>query len=150
MNHKLHRFSVFLSILIISAASFTSTFFIPIYSLISEENEKAFLTDILSFAYINLFRMFFAFQFGLSCAAIRKRFHALNGHLMHFTEKRSVMCFRFELNEKFRKNYLKLCDGIQLINETFTLPFVTIFGILLVRFSQFSFSLKILILESIL
>lgn len=93
---------------------------------------------IASYAYINTFRLFYLVQFSLASFAVRLRFKALNEKIKEqFLTKLSSNCFKaldvkssdiFKLGNVFHK----LCDAIEIINETFTFHFVLLFMVILV------------------
>lgn len=72
--------------------------------------------------------MVYVVQFILACLALRERFGKLNGALevvkLGFDGKDIVILGQL---------YHKLCDAIQVLNETFTFHFITIFLNLIVN-----------------
>lgn len=92
---------------------------------------------------VDLLRMFFIAQFILACAAIHVRFKALNKEL----ERRKVKASKEIVSKRklsdtleMEKVFQKICDCIDIVNETFTFHFVFIFTIVLVN--QINFDIK--------
>lgn len=88
------------------------------------------------YGYINTFRMFYVGQFILASLAIQSRFYELNQQIkipvLSFDIKTVAPCN--SENYRIGRIYHKLCDGIEIINETFTAHFIFLFTNGLVRF----------------
>lgn len=99
-----------------------------------ETDTNLFFLSIV-FGVISLFTMCFVFQFIIASLALRSRFQALNESFENFSndEINFVETKVFE-SVKIGKLFDKLCDGIEIINETFTFQFIFIFTQLLVGF----------------
>lgn len=71
----------------------------------------------------------------LASSALRSRFQALNESFENFSndEIKFVETKAYE-SVKIGKLFDKLCDGIEIINETFTFQFIFLFTQLLVGF----------------
>jgi hypothetical protein len=74
-------------------------------------------------------RIFFVTQLYLACICIRKRFEGLNNKLDWLVRQKSPKIVDWRLG----KLYNELCDVIDILNETFTAPFVFIFPNILIK-----------------
>ena len=103
--------------------------------IIKVENvmNSIFLTLLIGF--FGLFTMCFVCQFIISSLALKNRFQALNESFENFSndEIKFVETKVFE-SAKFGKLFDKLCDGIEIVNETFTFQFIFLFAQMLVGF----------------
>lgn len=74
------------------------------------------------FFFIEFYRMIYVIQFTLACAALRERFKKLNNLLK---------IVKLDVDGKeivtVGQLYHKLCDAIEVLNESFTFHFITIF-----------------------
>jgi hypothetical protein len=81
------------------------------------------------FSIVTLHSSYYSAQFLLATAVLTSRFQALNELLENSLKQRSVGSFRAA---KFAKLYNNLCDGIEIINETFTFQFAICYSLGLV------------------
>lgn len=90
-----------------------------IIAFFTKDQSNIYPLNNLTFSYVNTYRLYIFAQLILSSSAICQRFAALNRHLNDLkTEK------LFAANAKFRQTFMKLCDGLDIINETFTRPLI--------------------------
>jgi hypothetical protein len=89
--------------------------------------------NITSYLFLVTIRTFFVTQFMFGSCAIRIRFKALNDHL---TKVALIQKAHPDLKSvqvsKYSVIYHKLCDGIDMFNETFTFQLVFTFGVAMV------------------
>lgn len=134
MDHKRHRWISVGAVISTLAIAFKMTFFMPIFLYFHGVVVETPIFDSILFYYINTYRIFYALQFVLACFAIRKRFSALNSlNVTSAIDGVKLVATKNVLNRKFRKTYMKLCDGIDIISETFSVHLLAIFLIYLVR-----------------
>lgn len=86
-------------------------------------------SNIFCYLFLVFFRTFFATQFMFASAAVQNRFKILNVHLTQETFIKQEKNF---LVSKYSTVYHSLCDGIDMINETFTLQLVFTFAVIMV------------------
>lgn len=86
----------------------------PIYSLLVGVRQIPILIWC-RFFYIGMYRMIHVVQFSLASLALRYRFKKFNIHLT---------TLRNQNGSDIAKLYNKLCDGIEILNETLTFHFV--------------------------
>jgi hypothetical protein len=86
-----------------------------------------------------LYTSCFIAQFILANACLIVRFKALNRCIQSSSKSHFIKFLhsKDEKTEKFAKLFDKLCDGIEIVNETFTFQFILGFLHDLVRFSTF-------------
>lgn len=140
LNHNRHRVFSYGSIIVVLLIALESILLIPIMQLSNGNYEHILkLMTWLSYANITL-RLFYTAQFVLAALAVKTRFTALNKYLMKLAAIDKVwgnIASKHEEIQRFRRTYLKLCDGIEVINETFTFQLVFVFTSVMVR--QFIF-----------
>lgn len=107
------------------------TFLKPIYLHFHGGHDEVILYLYFIVGYRNTFRVFYSTQFLVATLTVKTRFAVLNNFLKGSKNKTKFNCV---VTPNFRKIYLQLCDGIEIINETFTLHFSFIFGIFMVSF----------------
>lgn len=134
MNFKHHRFFAYGVNALIVAVTMISVLSTPVALFLSGLGDqiKFFDSSLLMFLIISQF--FFVAQFNLACFAIRKRFVALNNYLNKSNTKTECKKFGAScvMNENFCKSYFKLCEVIEIVNETFTFPLIFIYGFFMV------------------
>lgn len=125
--HRQHKnASIIAIVLIIGQAVYTAFFIKPTIHVLGGEiylfKEEAFRSYTLPVTVRN----FFLAQFCVASVNIHSRFKALNDHLQRFLDRKSST-FNFKIGTVFSN----LCDSIELLNATFTFPFVFMFANLL-------------------
>lgn len=139
MNHRRHRKVVYATLIIIILIAVEITFAIPISLFLQDSQTNALETFTLLFACLNTFRLFYITQFVFATLTVKIRFSSLNNHLKGFetnVKVANIVVSKHELSPKYREFYLKLCDGITIINGTFTLQIGFLFGSFLVAIEE--------------
>lgn len=133
MNHSASRSNIMKTL---SLALFVSafmailgvaTYFIMIYK------EKNLLFGAASYSLLNTLRVFYFTQLTLACIAIKERFKNLNNHLKLLnSDVSSSTTNNFNILD-YAKFYHSLCDGLEMVNKTFTQQFVFLIPNLMVN-----------------
>lgn len=127
MNWKQQKLAVFhILVFAVPIAVFLSCHNFTVNEIFGLEHVA--LTTLFRYAYIFCFHIIYVLQFVLPCMAIIFRFKNLNHHL----ESSANVYMPHETNE-ICQLYHKLCDGVEIINQTVTFPIAPIFIIILVR-----------------
>lgn len=133
IDHKHHRRFSNRAVFIAGAFVIMTTFVIPTF-LHSKGNNAGFVVFFtLLFSCLNTFRPFYTIQFVLAALTLKTRFSALNVYLEKLAVVDKFWKSEQVVSAKFRKLYLKLCDGIEIFNETFTLHVAFAIGVFIVR-----------------
>lgn len=134
IDHKTHKKYIFIAISIFIAFVFVLSSSYPLSQLILAPNKSLKFVMTFSFAYIHIFMNFYTFQFIVVNSAIWLRFKALNSKFKTKFPRQNVKIVaakNFDLVQA--SNYFhNLCDGIEIINNTFTFHAVFIFMQLMV------------------
>lgn len=132
MDWKQHKcfFKLFISSAILTTVIIFSLF--PIICRILGEPSMAVITT-LRYLYIEFYRLVYLIQFVLACFVVQSRFSCFNGLISseEFTLKSKNVVALGQL-------YHKLCDSIDILNDTFTFHFIPIFSNGLVTKSRLS------------
>lgn len=132
--HKSCRNYEICRIIVTVLAIVSMSMFIPLaYLFVKEQALNASVASV--YLFVVTVRVFFGVQFIFASFAIRKRFEALNVHLMDSTSTKvlSLIAKNHFLASNYSVIYNILCDAIDLANETFTFQLIFVFGITMVR-----------------
>lgn len=104
---------------------------------------------ILCYFYVSSFQAFYVAQFIVACLAMQKRFDELSISLKFSFSVSKIKISTSKNHEflKFGKLFHNLCDGIEILNQTFTFHFVAILMNIVVSFNvkKQYFEFKVLI-----
>lgn len=126
LNFKVQRRYVFLVIFLTCLLPFLLSASNPIYMLVLGNEVKISL--VFYFFYVHFHRSFYIAQFVLACSAMQLRFKELNNNLnfsFSVTEIKIVASKNYDLF-KVGKLFHDLCDGIEILNQTFTFHLIAI------------------------
>ena len=86
--------------------------------------------NIACYFFVVCVRTFFATQFMFASAAVQNRFAILNSHIVEetLTKQQKSFSTKYFLVSKYSTVYHYLCDGIEMINDTFTFQLVFTFA----------------------
>lgn len=126
-NWKQQRRGVLVVLLISAPVAILLSLYNPIVNYFFEIEQMA-VTTVFRYTYIFCFHTAYVIQFIFPCAAIIVRFKKLNRHI-----ESSANAFVLHETNEMCQLYHKLCDGIEIINQTVTFPFVPLFMLTLVR-----------------
>lgn len=127
--HKKHKTAAIIAVILILAQAFYTAFLINLTVIFLVGRNYLFKKESWhSYTVIVTLRNFFFAQFIIVSLNIHSRFKALNQHLLRALERKSFNV----INLRFGVVFSDLCDSIELLNETFTLPFVFSFACLLI------------------
>lgn len=140
IGHKSHKNFTYFAIFISSCSAMFMNFFIPVIFLFLGISQDLRYFEMISYICQNLLRLFFTCQLILASLAVKARFRLLNIHLKK-TIKMKNNCKNIPLKNfkasDYSNLYHKLCDAINVINNTFTFPFIVIFPVLMVNCLKF-------------
>lgn len=133
-NHRAHKKYVYGAIVVIISVAVKMISTMPIVFLFFNSWDALQGSVVLCYSYINFFRMFYTMQFILASLAIRSRFKVLNNYLNYSTTFKDFRIIAMKGSKNFwlLRHYHSLCDGIDIINRTFTSHFILLFAISLV------------------
>lgn len=138
MNYKQHRFFIYATFMVSVVIFAAMTLIHPIYFVIAGDAWKINVLNLLTNSGTFLVKISFSVQLVLACLTVQRRFKALNVHLK--ASQPQVTKANWKLSSygcsehlKIRKVYFKLCDCIDVINETFTFHMIFLFAVFLVR-----------------
>lgn len=145
VNLKRHKkFTTLASVLLIFLPLFLLCLF-PSFSLFyyHELNINAFNT--ITFGFENVVQCFCVIQFNLASLAVATRFRAFNTHLKKeiLSKRLNVMLSRTFKASSHTEIFHRLCDGIEIINETYTFQLCFSFFLLTVS-DNFNFARTLL------
>lgn len=131
VNWKQHKrfFKLFIILEILYNTATHSSF--PIICRIIGIPSMALLT-LLRYSYIVVFRTTYIVQYILACFVVQTRFCRLNNSIGN-----ENFAFKSRDVVKIGQLYHKLCDSVDILNETFTFHFIMIFTNALVRKTKF-------------
>lgn len=138
VNLRSHRCHLLRLMLIVVVVLIVMVILSPLVIYLKSFSTRTVGISILSSFVVTILKFSFFAQLMLSCLCLRKRFE-----ILHENIKWSIVCS----NQKVFMNnsaswvrigriYQSLCNGIEIINETFTIHFVFLFGNILVRKSK--------------
>lgn len=135
IDFKRQRWFAYKTTIITTAASLLMTFYMPIYLYCIGFNETIELTRIPPIACANFTRVCYTVQLIVACSMIRKRFEIISGHLKKSYKFNNVTAVYTKSDSVaiLQKSVIKLCDGVDLINESFTFQLIFVFSSVLVR-----------------
>lgn len=123
-----------MSIFLVVTITISISSSMPFFYIFSGHADATTINANLKIIFTHLIKLVYYAQFILAISVVRKRFESLNISLKNLNciknEKNSIELLN---NMKFPKIYHKLCDGIEVINETFTCHFTFLFAYTLVR-----------------
>jgi hypothetical protein len=126
-NHKKHRKFVYFAI----AFNISSIIFIVVYTKTISNSRKIEDLELLmfDFCFATFCCSIYMAQFILVSAALTSRFQALNECIQSSLQSLHIKIVRSNCSnsDKLAKLFDKLCDGIGLVNETFTFQFTLLF-----------------------
>lgn len=135
MNHKWQKNMGHVALAFIAIATCYVTFSMPIIYVSNGYSERINWMFIVCLLFINTFRLFYAVQFTLATLVLCTRFDGLNASLKSFLSTpisvKQVLPKYFPIF-RFGNLYHDLCNGVDLINDTFTLQLVFLFVNILV------------------
>lgn len=138
VDHKTHKKFAFLTIFIVITTTAIISSFMPLLYIFNGHADATTVDANLKIIFTHLIKLVYNAQFILAILVIQTRFKALNHNLETSNciknAKNSVELLN---NLKIVKVYHKLCDGIEVINETFTCHFIFMFAYSLVRVLDF-------------
>lgn len=109
------------------------TFFMQIELLILGNAQEFKYSVMFCCTYSNIFRCFYSCQFVLVSFALQSRFEAINDRLRRLKEANYDPGYYLSFIGKLLH---QLCDGIELVNETFTMHLIPILMINLVKMQK--------------
>lgn len=107
----------------------------PLTLLMQGSKDPVSLFCSFSYVFVDLFKCLYVTQLFLGCKCLQIRFEMLNKTLnsSNTNSNVSIISEKVSMNWKFGKVYYKLCDGIDILNDSFTFHFVFLFSSILVR-----------------
>lgn len=135
MDYKQQKRRTVNVLFIIVTTSFIWNASNPLTVLVQGSKDPVNLFCLFSYGFIDLFRCLYVAQLFLSCKCLQIRFHRLNETLNSSNNNSnvSIISEKVSMNWKFGKVYYGLCDGIDILNDSFTFHFVFLFTSILVR-----------------
>lgn len=90
--------------------------------------------DLTTFVFVKFFQCILATQFNLASLTLFTRFRALNTRLRREASSKhlKIVSAKFTKISIYSKSFHKLCDGIEIINETYTFQLISLFLVLTV------------------
>jgi hypothetical protein len=132
VNHKKHKMFTPVVTFIVVLMVICSTTFLGTLSHKRGMANSEFLVFVA--CYHALLLLYFATQLVLINAALTSRFQALNSCIECSVEFHAIKFVRSKhlRSDKIVRLFDKLCDGIEIVNETCTFPFIALFPLFLV------------------
>lgn len=129
MHHKQQRVFVRITMLTAFVAMLLITFAPFSVFLFKEAPHRIDPLVLVCWTTLHSMRVFFIAQFFLACICIRKRFEGLNKKLTSVFKQKLTQL----VDSRVGKHFNDLCDVIEIMNETFTVPLIFVFTNILIK-----------------
>jgi hypothetical protein len=124
--HKSHKTIVVRGIFATIFITLLEIFYLGLMNSLAIFGNNFSVKNIVGYSFVITVRTFFSAQFVFACFIIQKRFEAMNVHLMNSIalKKFNFYAHKSFLTSKYATLYHKLCNGIDVINSTFTFQLI--------------------------
>ena len=123
------------SIVTVSTVAILVSLPMPVLYFLDGNNNYLTVNANLRILHGHLFKLVLKAQFVLTALVIQKRFKVINDFLsLLLVQKKLLNAYKVLKKNKFLRVYHKLCNAIDIVNDTATFNIVIIFAYTLVKF----------------